>query len=143
MDIDRFTVLADRLMDQVPPPVLEGLNGGVSIRRRAMRRPTDPEGVYILGEYITDAAMGCYVILYYGSFAAIFNGQLEEAWEAQLWETIRHELRHHLEHRAGEHDLDVEDAVQLADMHRNLPPAPPPEPARKYRLNRPIRGRES
>jgi hypothetical protein len=121
MDIERFTALADRLMERVPEPVLEGLNGGVCIRRNAHRDKADPRDVYIMGEYVTDPVMGCYVLIYYGSFQAVLAGEPDPVWEAELWETIRHELRHHLETRAGEQDLDREDAAQLYELRKRTP----------------------
>ncbi len=136
MDIDRFTELADRLMEQVPEPVLEGLNGGVAIRRRAMRRKDDPPGVYILGEYMTDPAMGCYIMIYWGSFAELFAGEPDDVWEKELWDTIRHELRHHVEGRAGVVDLDVQDEVELEEMRRTAEPDEPLPPPRRFRITR-------
>lgn len=141
MDIERFTELADRLMDRVPPEVIEGLNGGVTVRRLARRNPTDPADVYILGEYITDPHLGCYVALYYGSFFQLFDGEPESVWEEELWITIKHELLHHLEARAGEHGLDMEDAETLERLQDELPPPEPPGPPRKFRLRRPLRPR--
>ncbi|HYF95824.1 MAG TPA: metallopeptidase family protein [Symbiobacteriaceae bacterium] len=121
MDIEQFTELADRLMDRVPEPVLEGLNGGVTVRRNARRDKADPRDVYIMGEYVTDPVMGCYVVLYYGSFVAILTGEPDAVWEEELWETIRHELRHHLEVRAGESDLDREDEEQMYELRKRSP----------------------
>lgn len=138
MDIDRFTALADELMERVPPPILEDLNGGVSIRRRAMRRKDDPAGVYILGEYVTDE-LGCYVVLYWGSFYELFHGEPHTVWEKELWDTIRHELRHHVEARAGVMDLDLEDEYELEQMREEAPADQPLPPARKFRLTKRIR----
>lgn len=118
MDIDRFTELADRLMERVPEPILEGLNGGVTIRVGARRDKRDPRDVYIMGEYVTDPVMGCYVVIYYGSFRQVLEGEPDSVWEEELWETIRHELRHHLEDRAGEDALDREDAEELYEFRR-------------------------
>jgi hypothetical protein len=143
MDIDRFTAVADRLMGQVPPPILEGLNGGVTIRRRAMRRPDDPPGIYILGEYVTDEFLGCYVVLYYGSFRALFADEPDESWEREIWDTIRHELRHHVEGRAGVVDLDLEDEADLERFQEEAEDGPlePRVAPRKFRLKRPLRRR--
>lgn len=113
MDIERFSALADRLADRLPPSVVAGLSGGIVIEERAHRRPDDPEGVYILGEYIQDPWLGPRVVLYYGSFLRLFAGRPEDVWEQELWDTIRHELRHHVEGRAGLRDLEIEDAVEL------------------------------
>lgn len=141
MNLNRFTTVADRLMGQVPPPILVGLNGGVSIRRRAMRRPDDPPGIYILGEYVTDEFLGCYVMLYYGSFRELFAQEPDEVWEQEIWDTIRHELRHHVESRAGVIDLDLEDEADLERFQEEvtaLPEAPRAAP-QKFRLKRSLR----
>lgn len=143
VDLDTFTTVADKMVERIPPLFLEGLNGGIAVRRRAMRKPGDPAGVYILGEYITDPALGCYVVLYWGSFVELFGDQDRTVWESELWETIKHELRHHVEARAGEYGLDLEDAVDLAQMRQELRPEGEPLPARRFkfrgRLPRPDR----
>lgn len=113
MDIERFTDLADRLCERIPERLLTGLNGGIVIDEAARRNDGDPAGVYILGEYITDDYLGAYVTLYYGSFVQLFGQEPDQVWESELWTTIRHELRHHLERQAGVTDLDVEDLMDL------------------------------
>ncbi|MFZ5814630.1 MAG: metallopeptidase family protein [Bacillota bacterium] len=134
MDLDAFTAAADQMVERIPPLFLEGLNGGITVRRMARRNPGDPAGVYILGEYITDPVLGCYIALYWGSFVELFGDQPREVWEEELWETIKHELRHHVEARAGEYALDLEDAQELAQMREELPPEEPPPPPRRFKL---------
>lgn len=119
MDLERFAELADRLAERLPPQLLAGLNGGIVVRAETRRNADDPPGIYILGEYITDPYLGAFVALYYGSFRALFSGRPEAEWEAELWSTIKHELRHHLEGLAGLRDLDIEDAQDLTEMHRD------------------------
>lgn len=136
MDLDRFTALAGEMVDRIPPLFLEGLNGGFTVRRMARRNPGDPAGVYILGEYITDPALGCYIALYWGSFVELFAGEDRSVWEEELWETIKHELQHHVEARAGESGLDLEDARELARMREEAPPDEPPPPPRKFKFKR-------
>lgn len=116
MDIDRFSALADALAERLPEPLLAGLTGGIVIEERPRRHPGDPEGVYVLGEYIRDAWLGPRIVLYYGSFQRLFGAEPESVWEQQLWDTIRHELRHHVEDQAGLKDLDVEDQIELERM---------------------------
>lgn len=119
MDIDRFTELADSLSAGLPERLLEGLSGGIVIEERAMRRRDDPPGVYILGEYIADPWLGPRVVLYYGSFLQLFGGEAEAVWAEELWTTIKHELRHHIEGQAGLRDLDLEDLLELEQMRRD------------------------
>lgn len=113
MDIDRFTEVADRLVEELPPKLLEGLTGGIVVAEEAHRREDDPPDVYILGEYVTEDWPGCYIVLYYGSFRELFEGEPDEVWEEELRITIRHEVRHHVEARAGMDDLGVEDKLEL------------------------------
>lgn len=144
MDLDTFTAVADQMVERIPPLFLEGLNGGIIVRRRARRNPGDPTGVYILGEYITDPALGCYIALYWGSFVELLGGEERAVWEAELWETITHELRHHVEDRAGEYALDLEDEAELAQMRAEAPPEAELPPPRKFKLQGRLRrpGRE-
>lgn len=116
MDIDTFTRRLDEMVDEVPPPLLEGLSGGVVVQERARRRRGDPPGVYLLGEYVTDDFLGSFIVIYYGSFRRLFAGEPARVWEEELWETLRHELRHHVESRAGVSDLDREDMRQLQQL---------------------------
>lgn len=113
MDIDRFTALAEQLCERIPERLWAGLNGGIVVHEEARRNATDPKGVYILGEYITDEHLGAYVALYHGSFMKLLTGEPESVWENEVWETIRHELRHHVERQAGLGDLDIEDLIDL------------------------------
>lgn len=132
MDIDAFTQMASAMVDRIPSTFLEGLNGGILVIEEAQRREDDPPGVYILGEYITDSAMGCYIALYHGSLAKLFAGESQTVWEEELWETIRHEVRHHVEAQAGMGDLDLEDEWELERLRAEAAP-------RRYRPNRPLR----
>ena len=128
LDIDHFAAQLEHMMDSVPERLWTELNGGVSVSEQTHRRRDDPDGVYILGEYITDPYLGAMIVLYYGSFDRLFRGQPDEVWARELWDTLRHELRHHVEGRAGVSDLDVEDAVELARL-RDAPRA-----AARYRV---------
>lgn len=113
MDLDRFMELAEAFVDRIPEKLLEGLNGGIHVVEEAQWREGDPPGVAVLGEYVTDPHLGASIVLYYGSFIELF-GDDEAQIEAELWETIRHEVRHHVEAWAGVDDLDREDAEELS-----------------------------
>ncbi len=118
MDIETFTALAERLADDIPEPLLAGLDGGIAIKEGARRRAGDPPGVYLMGEYVTDELLGSFILIYYGSFRRVLGDAPEAVWEQELWETLRHEVRHHLEARAGLDDLDREDAEELRRLWR-------------------------
>jgi len=139
MELDRFTELADRLIERIPPIFMEGLNGGVAVRRRSMRRKDDPAGVFILAEYFADPALGNYIQIYWGSFVELFDRQPDSLWEQELWETIRHELRHHVEAQAGMGDLDLEDEIELEAMKAEVEfPDDASPPPRRFTLKRPL-----
>jgi hypothetical protein len=49
------------------------------------------------------------VVLYHGSFAALADLRTDFAWREEAWETLTHELRHHLEWRAHADQLEEYD----------------------------------
>lgn len=119
LSIDRFEQLANDLFDRIPEQFLDGLTGGIIISEETEQRDEDLPDVYILGEYVEDPyGLGRYIVLYYGSFAQLFADEDDAVWEEELWETMVHEIRHHIESLAGLHDLDLEDERQLAEFRR-------------------------
>jgi predicted Zn-dependent protease with MMP-like domain len=136
VDIESFTALADQMVERIPPRFLDGLNGGIVIVEEPFRNATDPPDLYILGHYIDDFAMGRYIALYYGSFVQLFRDEPRQVWEEELWETILHELRHHVERQAGIGDLDLEDELELERLRQEA--AGPP---RRFKPNRRLRPR--
>ena len=68
--------------------------------------------MYIMGEYCHDL-LGRYIVLYYGSFAALLAEEDEETWKDELFTTVAHEFTHHMEETAGLHALDDKDAEFL------------------------------
>ena len=120
MTIDQATDRLDKLAEQFPAVLFEELNGGINLLEDTVPDPEFPAGeMYILGEYCEDL-LGCYINLYYGSFAALAaqEGWDEQAWEAELRITLSHELTHHMENRSGLHTLDDQDAEELAAWRR-------------------------
>ena len=116
LSIDEVNCILDDFADAIPEALFDGLNGGVNLLEEAVPDEEFPEGeMYILGEYCEDA-LGRYINLYYGSFAALAE---REAWDRQTWEdelytTLSHELTHHMESRGGLHALDDRDAEEMA-----------------------------
>ena len=120
MTIDQAADRLDKLAEQFPAVLFEELNGGINLLEDTIPDPEFPAGeMYILGEYCEDL-LGCYINLYYGSFAALAaqEGWDEQAWEAELRITLSHELTHHMENRSGLHTLDDQDAEELAAWRR-------------------------
>ncbi|MFO7312017.1 MAG: metallopeptidase family protein [Bacillota bacterium] len=115
----QFRRMANRLVRRIPAEFLKDLNGGIIALEEAEQRDPDLPDVYILGEYIEDPyGLGRQIVLYYGSFRKLFADEPVEVWEKELWETILHEIRHHIESLAGVDDLEIEDMRQLAEFRR-------------------------
>ncbi|MDD2422272.1 MAG: metallopeptidase family protein [Heliobacteriaceae bacterium] len=110
-DFDRFADLADEMVQMIPEKFFRRFNGDIRVLPEPCR---DEQGFYILGEYFTDEFLGQWIAVYYGSFAACFRGEPPEVWKAELWTTLLHEIRHHLEDLAGIDDLVREDMAELA-----------------------------
>jgi hypothetical protein len=116
MHFDDFETLAWQYWDEIPAKYREGVDGLV-IERDAQAHPTLPE-VYTLGECLTETYPSEYggpetirsaVVLYYGSFLRVARQSPEFDWEEELWETLTHELQHHLESLASEAALEALD----------------------------------
>jgi hypothetical protein len=107
-----FEAMVRRLSEEVPASFFEGV-AGVAVSPRTVPHPERAE-IYTLGECIPmPAADGgsshgiqSRIVLYYGSFAALAHLQPGFDWRAEAWETLTHELRHHLEWRARAPDLE-------------------------------------
>jgi hypothetical protein len=120
MDFETFSRRAAEILDGVPPEFMTDVTG-VEAHRAEKRHPHLPE-VFTLGEcgpdevsHMTDpGTVRSRIHLYHGSFAALAGKDPEFDWEGELKETILHELRHHLEDRAGLLDLLREDAMEDA-----------------------------
>ena len=120
LTIDRVNDLLDEMAEEFPEALFEGLNGGVNLLEEALPDPDFPPGeMYILGEYCHDL-LGCYINLYYGSFAALAEKEDwdEDTWDDELYATLSHELTHHMEDRGGLHALDDRDAEELQQYRR-------------------------
>jgi hypothetical protein len=123
VDVAEFGRRLEAMLDRIPAPLLRDLNGGITVSEEARRRRDDPPGVFVLGEYVTDPHLGALIVLYHGSFARLYGGEPPSVWEREMWEALRHELRHHVEGLAGVADLDAEDAAELERMRRESGPA--------------------
>jgi hypothetical protein len=126
MDFDTFSRRAAEILEEIPGEFLQGVVG-VEVHPETEAHPHLPELVTLgmctddeLTRLTDPEAMRSRVHLYHGSFAALARREPGLDWEGELRETILHEIRHHLEDRAGILDLRVEDALAdaLARFHR-------------------------
>lgn len=115
----RFEEFEDRawqLWEEIPERYKEGVDGLV-VERGALPHPTLPD-IYTLGECRTESYPSSYggpetirsvVVLYHGSFERLSRLDPAFDWEHELWETLTHELQHHLEYLADEDALEAMD----------------------------------
>lgn len=105
--------LLEEIAAQFPDVFFQDLNGGIQLEEESLPDPDFPEGeMYIMGEYCHDL-LGRYILLYYGSFAALLAEEDEDVWREELFATIAHEFTHHMEDTAMLHVLDEKDAEFL------------------------------
>ncbi len=116
MTFQAFDDVARRFWDEIPEEYREGVDGLV-VERGALPHPTLAD-VYTLGECLTESYPSEYggpetirsaVVLYYGSFWRLSRLDPAFDWEDELWETLTHELKHHLEWLADEDALEALD----------------------------------
>lgn len=113
VSIERFGELLDALACELPQEFYDELNLGVSLSAELKRHPKAvADDLFILGEY-QRSQMGRGVMIYYGSFMRLFGDLGEDELKIELRNTLRHEFRHHMEYRAGERGLEIEDEEQL------------------------------
>lgn len=119
MTFEEFRQLVADLVDEVPERFMRGLQG-VHVLPQAKREEGYDEDVFRMGEYLDPGpdqflggseGLGRHIALYYGSFKAIADADPDFDWEEEAWETLTHELRHHVESLAGE-DLLVQEDVE-------------------------------
>ena len=119
MHLSDFEAMTRRLCSEVPAHFFEGV-AEVVVSPRTVPHPDRAE-IFTLGECIPlPAELGSGVeglqsriVLYHGSFAALAQQQDGFDWQLEAWETLTHELRHHLEWRARAPDLeDLDWAVE-------------------------------
>jgi len=115
MRLSDFEAMVHRIADEVPPEFMHGI-AEVAVSPRTVPHPERAD-IYTLGECIplpsAEAAategIQSRVVLYYGSFAALARLQEGFEWREEAWETLTHELRHHLEWRANAPALEALD----------------------------------
>lgn len=118
MTLAEFEGLVASLAEQIPEEFLSGI-AEIVVSPRTVTHP-DREDIYTLGECIalpttSDApeATNSRVVLYYGSFAALARDRDDFDWQEEAWETLTHEIRHHVEWRARDPGLEwLDEAVE-------------------------------
>ena len=108
-----FERRARKAFDEIPEEYLEGIDG-LTVSREAPSHPSLPD-VFTLGQCLTEEHLSDFgspettrsvIALYWGSFRALADRDPDFDWEGEIWETLTHELRHHLESLAGDDALE-------------------------------------
>lgn len=121
--------MVQRMVAEIPAEFLAGVTE-VAVLPAARAHPSRG-GVYTLGECETVAVgdiaaepaggrgMLARIVLYHGSFAALARDREAFDWQGEAWETLTHEIRHHLEWNAGEAGLEDFDLAAEANFARH------------------------
>lgn len=120
MDLRDFRAMVDRMVTEVPPAYLDGVFA-IEVSPQTVPHPVYPS-VFTMGECIpVEAAEDpapSRVVLYHGSFRELARERRDFDWRAEAWETLTHELRHHLEWRARSGELDAYDWAAEQNFRR-------------------------
>lgn len=118
-----FENLVRRLATELPAEYLAGV-AQVMVSPATLPHPVRAD-VYTLGECIPLPAASddvdsiqSRVMLYHGSFQALARLDPDFDWREEAWETLTHEVRHHLEWRARTPTLEALDAAAEANYSR-------------------------
>ena len=125
MNFNDFERVAAEVFETIPPRFREGIDA-LEVTRATVPHPSLPD-IYTLGECITDTfptefggpgEVRSVVALYYGSFLALSRVDDEWDWEVEIYDTITHELQHHLETLADDESLQELDYAEDQNFAR-------------------------
>ena len=125
MTYNEFRTTAEEIVAEIPDEFLRGLQGVHILEDERLEE--NYVDVWRMGEYLdpgpeeflgSGEGLGRHIALYYGSFIRVADGDPEFDWEEELWETITHELRHHVESLAGDVTLIEEDLMSAQEFPR-------------------------
>jgi predicted Zn-dependent protease with MMP-like domain len=125
MTYEEFSARARQIYDDIPAEYREGVDG-IEVTPKTVPHPSLP-GIYTLGECLSELYPSQYggagevlsrVVLYYGSFLELSRTSDDWDWEGELFETIVHEVRHHLEFLAEEDALEEQDYAEDQNFAR-------------------------
>jgi len=122
-----FQALIRRLQRDIPAEFESGVTD-IEVSPKTVPSPVH-HAVYTLGECIPLTWTGdgtdlqSRIVLFYGSFQALARQRPDFDWRGEAWDTLTHELRHHLEFRAHVDALEAYDwaAEQNFARHEGKP----------------------
>jgi hypothetical protein len=120
-----FEAMVREMSRELPRAYQEGIVA-IEVTGKTVPHPVR-SGIFTLGECVphsfgapgeTDAELHSTIQLHYGSFAALAAGDPGFEWRHEAWETVLHEVRHHLEWRAQAAALEAFDEAVDANYAR-------------------------
>lgn len=125
MKLNEFEILVKRLETEVPAHFLKGISE-IAVASAMLPHPTRAD-IYTLGECIPDPLsedatlndLRSRIVLYHGSFQALSRNDPDFDWEEEAYQTLTHELRHHLEWRARTDALEEVDRAAEENYARH------------------------
>lgn len=126
MTFEEFEAEALRVWGEIPDRYKEGIDA-IVIRREPLLQG-GYEDYYTLGTCSTEPYPSDYrgpetsrsiLSLYYGSFREVAGDDPDFPWEEEIWETVTHELRHHLEHLAADDETEELDYAMEGTYRRD------------------------
>lgn len=119
VSIEEAEVMLNEIAEELPKEFYNKLNGGILLRPEVKMHPQSVgQGLYIMGQYHHNRNMGRYIEIYYGSFEKLYGYLEPEEFKERLRKTLIHEFTHHIESLAGDHSLEVKDAINLAEYKK-------------------------
>jgi hypothetical protein len=120
-----FVAMVEAMRSEVEPQFLDGVDA-IEVTRSTIPHPVH-EDVYTLGECVPRGfgpddegpRLHSRILLHHGSFAALARITEGFDWRHEAWETLTHELRHHLEWRARVPALEALDEAVDANYARH------------------------
>jgi hypothetical protein len=123
MRLRDFEAMVRHQAAEIPAEFLEGI-AEIIVSPRTVSHPDRP-GVWTLGECIPlplgeadSRHWQSRVVLYHGSFHALAGTTGDFDWKREAWETLTHELRHHMEWKARVPDLEAFDEAAEENFAR-------------------------
>jgi hypothetical protein len=120
-----FEAMVRGMVRELAPEFLGGIVA-VEVTAKTVPHPVRA-GIYTLGECVPHAfgapdddgpGLHSTVYLHYGSFSALAATEAGFDWRIEAWETLTHEVRHHLEWRAHVPELEALDEATEANYAR-------------------------
>lgn len=122
MTLEETEAALHKIVDSLPEEVFVELNGGVLLKEEfKLSENRLADDLYVLGEYRHEHVFGRYIVIYYGSLRRVYGHLPTERYFEELERVLKHELTHHLENRARERDLEVDDARSLLHYYARHP----------------------